>query len=685
MNKLANIKVGRKLALLVGSGIAPIVCLGILSLWALSAINSATEQEQVEAEKMMSAQRVASSLGRVNSIVAHITMSRQCAMCHGVSTGGDRSNQAGLVKECQTLLGELKTREATPEGQKLLGELVKVGSGWLETNTRVLELGQKGKGAEASTLFREESIPSIGPLDHALRNYLSWEQPRLNERKEHAGAVMRMMPVPVAGLALLALVISTILGVVVTRSIVKPLTVSIQQLGDVARGDVSHDVSQEYLERGDEIGLFANAMQTMSVSLRDILKDISGGIGVLSSSSSELSANSTQMSSGSREASGKVHGVAAAVEQMTTNVMSVASGMEQTSSNLSSVATATEQMTATIGEIAGNSEKARRITEDATRQAARISEQMNQLGAAAQLIGKVTETITEISSQTNLLALNATIEAARAGSAGKGFAVVANEIKELAKQTAAATEDIKARIAGVQSSAAGGITEIGKISQVIHEVTDIVASIAAAIEEQSAVTKDIARNISEASTGVRDANQRVSETSVATMEIAREIAGVDRATGQIADGSEHVKASATQLFKAAESLQNSVSRFRVARLDREMLTAAVAAHSAWTARLRTAIDNRALDAPVATIRADNQCQFGKWLYGEQLSATEKATANYREVKQLHAQFHEAASRVAQFAISGQSEAAREAMNPAGEYSRISSTLTAALNKWSATV
>ena len=188
---------------------------------------------------------------------------------------------------------------------------------------------------------------------------------------------------------------------------------------------------------------------------------------------------------------------------------------------------------------------------------------MNQLGAAAQLIGKVTETITEISSQTNLLALNATIEAARAGSAGKGFAVVANEIKELAKQTAAATEDIKNRIAAVQSSTSGGIAEIGKVTQVIHEVSDIVASIAAAIEEQSTVTKDIARNIGEASNGVRDANKRVGEASQATAEIAREIAGVDQAAGHMAEGGEQVKVSASELSRVAEQLQVTVQRFRV--------------------------------------------------------------------------------------------------------------------------
>jgi methyl-accepting chemotaxis protein len=363
--------------------------------------------------------------------------------------------------------------------------------------------------------------------------------------------------------ASISLLVSLTIMLFTVRGVTIPLAATISHVDCVAGGDLSNELPASYLTRGDEIGTLARAMQRMSASLRDVVMEITGGVRAVSSSSAELSANSGQMSAGSREASGKAHAVAAAAEQMTTNVMSVASGMEQTTSNLSSVATATEQMTATIGEIAGNSEKARRITEDATRQATRISEQMNQLGEAAQLIGKVTETITEISSQTNLLALNATIEAARAGSAGKGFAVVANEIKELAKQTAAATEDIKGRIAGVQSSTAGGITEIGKVTQVIHEVSDIVASIAAAIEEQSTVTRDIARNIAEASTGVRDANKRVSETSRATAEIAREISGVDKAAGQMADGSEQVKASSTELSRVAEQLQTTVQRFKV--------------------------------------------------------------------------------------------------------------------------
>ena len=144
-----------------------------------------------------------------------------------------------------------------------------------------------------------------------------------------------------------------------------------------------------------------------------------------------------------------------------------------------------------------------------------------------------------------------------------GVVAYANEIKELAQQTARATEDIKGRIAGVQSSTAGGIAEIDKVSAIIHEVSDIVASIAAAIEEQSTVTKDIARNIAEASTGVRDANKRVSEASQATAEIAREIVVVDQAAGQMAEGSQQVQSSATELSRVAEQLQVTVQRFKV--------------------------------------------------------------------------------------------------------------------------
>ena len=188
---------------------------------------------------------------------------------------------------------------------------------------------------------------------------------------------------------------------------------------------------------------------------------------------------------------------------------------------------------------------------------------MHQLGQAAQEIGQVTETITDISSQTNLLALNATIEAARAGSAGKGFAVVANEIKELAKQTAAATEDIKLKISGVQNSSGSVITDIEKITGVISEVGHLISGIATAIEEQATVTQDVASNIAQASEGVRMANDQVAEISSVSGSIAQDLASVSNATDEIRSGGEQVKESSQELSRLAEQLQALVKQFVV--------------------------------------------------------------------------------------------------------------------------
>jgi methyl-accepting chemotaxis protein len=299
-------------------------------------------------------------------------------------------------------------------------------------------------------------------------------------------------------------------------------------------------------------------MQTMTDSLRRLVGDISGGVQTLGTSATQLSAVSAQTASGVSSMSEKAHGVAAAAEEASASTMSVASGMEESSASLASVASATEEMSATVGDIAANTARAR-----ATSKAVIISEQMQKLGKAAQEIGQVTETITNISAQTNLLALNATIEAARAGAAGKGFAVVANEIKELAKQTAEATEDIKARIAGVQNSAGLAITDINEITAVIKEVGGIVSSIAAAIEEQAAVTRDVAGNIAQASAGVRDANTHIAQTSEVSKSIARDIAGVNGDVADIRRGGEQVQISAVELSHLADQLKTQVSQFRM--------------------------------------------------------------------------------------------------------------------------
>jgi methyl-accepting chemotaxis protein len=348
------------------------------------------------------------------------------------------------------------------------------------------------------------------------------------------------------------------------RTITIPIAKTAGQLDLIAKGDFSSiKISQHAQARGDEWGVIARSMHALNTNMKEMLGNISEGAHTVSTSATELSAISQEMSSRADQTSSKSNGVAAAAEEMSSNMRSVAAAMEQATSNIHTVATSTEQMTSTISEIAMNSEKARSITTEAVSHSKSITEKVNELGRAARDIGKVTEAISVISAQTNLLALNATIEAARAGAAGKGFAVVANEIKELARQTASATEDIKNRIEGIQSSTGATVTEIESISKVIQEVTEIVSTIAVAIEEQSAVTRGIANNVTQASQGIQEVNENVSQTSTVADAIARDVAEVNQASREISSSSGQVLISAEELSKLAENLRAHTSKFTV--------------------------------------------------------------------------------------------------------------------------
>jgi methyl-accepting chemotaxis protein len=555
MTWLSNIRIGNKIALALGVVALQLAGLSALSLWTIRTNERLADDSIGRLSRARLAQTITAETSALGQTSGKLVVAKK-------ATDELVSQLLESRQKRLAALGRFRALANTPESLRHGEEMQELAGQNAEANDRIVSSLRTGRYAEAVKAFGAATAVSARMREKA-EEATAWQENLLasneKDRKQAASALW----MAIIGGSVVGIATSTLSVVVLNRGIATPLGAVVAHLSEIAQGNLSKDADAEFRRREDEIGALARGMQATIASLRRMIQEISGGIQVLSSSSTELMTSSGEMTSGSHQASGRAHSVSAAAEEMSANITSVASGMEQTSTNLASVASATEQTTSTIGEIAGNSEKARRITEEATRQAARIGDQMNQLGAAAQLIGKVTETITEISSQTNLLALNATIEAARAGSAGKGFAVVANEIKELAKQTAAATEDIKSRIAGVQSSASGGIAEIGKVSQIIHDVSDIVSSIAAAIEEQSTVTKDIARNIAEASTGVRDANQRVAESSVATAEIAREIVGVDQAAGQMADGSEHVKSSAAELSRVAEQLHTTMQRFRV--------------------------------------------------------------------------------------------------------------------------
>lgn len=284
----------------------------------------------------------------------------------------------------------------------------------------------------------------------------------------------------------------------------------------------------------DAAGRMAEGLRIFLGRLRETISDISLSSTQLSSDAGDLSTVSSQMKQSAQTTSTQAAVVSSASDEVNKNVQVVASSIEE--------------MTASIREIARSSSDAARIASQAVSAADSANETIRGLGDAGTEIGNVVKVITSIAEQTNLLALNATIEAARAGEAGKGFAVVANEVKELAKQTAQATEDIANRIEAIQSGATGAVTAIGEVGVIINQINDISNTIASAVQQQEATTNEISRNISDAARG--------------SGEIAANITGVASAAGGTATGANNVLQSAQSLAGMSDQLHDIVGKFK---------------------------------------------------------------------------------------------------------------------------
>ncbi len=332
-------------------------------------------------------------------------------------------------------------------------------------------------------------------------------------------------------------------------------------------------------------------IETMKKNLVKIIAEVAGDANSLNNGVSELNNLSSNMKTSSELLSEKASNinnnivdvnnntttVAAATEELNITISGIAERAVESSNNISSIAAATEEMTATVAEIANNTKRARDTMEEASLIGNRSSIQVKDLGIAAMDINKVIATIEDISDQTKLLALNATIEAARAGEAGKGFAVVAGEVKELAKQTSEATEDIKKKVEKMQSETDRTVNDIEKITTIINTATESVNIIASASEEQSQASNEIAENITLMTNQVTEISDSVSQTVVAVEEINSSINMASSTVQEITESIEMstketlelkknaitVYASAMEVENIAENIQNNINKFKL--------------------------------------------------------------------------------------------------------------------------
>ena len=423
-------------------------------------------------------------------------------------------------------------KDLDPEDMAMMADFRANWSAYTElAGGELLTLARERKFAQLDALRQKEVAPLATALGQTLTDLEDMIAGEAATAVEHARASYTSARTMLYLELVVGLLVTLGLSLFVARRITRPIDQTATALRGLADGELAQHLD---LDTEDEVGQMAVALNTASAQLARAMADIAGNAETLASASEELSSVSGQMSGSANESATQAGVVSSAAEQVSRNVQTVATG--------------TEEMSASIREIAQNATNAAGVAAEAVRVADSANATVAKLGESSSEVGNVIKVINSIAEQTNLLALNATIEAARAGEAGKGFAVVANEVKELAQETARATEDISRRIETIQSDTGAAVAAISQISGIIAQISDTQTTIASAVEEQTATTNEMSRNVSEAALGSTD--------------IADNITGVARSASDTTVAAESTSQAAGELARMAAKMQQLVGQFR---------------------------------------------------------------------------------------------------------------------------